>query len=336
MKEQLLPFRFSQWWRLAVVGVLAGELGSSGGCNINVPSGTQNGRSHPFPDFTFLTYLKAHEALFIGLGIALVLIVIALSLLLGYIGSVMRFILFDSVVTRECQIRKGWARRKEIGFRLFVWQILFGLAGMGVLLIIAGIPVGCAWELGWFRHAGDHVMGLVVGGICLFLVLFAFFVFVGVVFVMTKDFVVPQMALENIAVMEGWRRLWLWIKHEKGGYAGYIGLKIVLAIAAAILLAIVTVIVFLVLLIIMGAIAAAMYFGAKAAGWIWNPYTIQMVVIVVSIAIAFLIFVAALINVPAMVFFPAYSIYFFAPRYAQLAALLWPEPAAPSAPAAPG
>jgi hypothetical protein len=37
------------------------------------------------------------------------------------------------------------------------------------------------------------------------------------------------MALENIAVMEGWRRLWLWIKHEKGGYAAYVGMKIVLA-----------------------------------------------------------------------------------------------------------
>jgi hypothetical protein len=29
--------------------------------------------------------------------------------LLIYIGSVMRFILFDSVIARECHIRAGWA-----------------------------------------------------------------------------------------------------------------------------------------------------------------------------------------------------------------------------------
>jgi hypothetical protein len=302
---------------------------------MNLPSNTQTGNSHPFPDITFLTYLKAHHALFIGIGIALVVIVFALIMLFGYIGSVMRFILFDSVVSRECHIRKGWARRKRLGFRLFIWQLLFGLAALGVLLVVGGIPVACAWALGWFRHAGDHVLGLVLGGIVLFLILFAFVVFVSVVTVMTKDFVVPQMALENIAVMEAWRRLWLWIKHEKAGYAGYIGMKIVLAIAAGIILLIVTLIVIFLLALIMVAIAAVVYFGGKGAGWTWNPYTITLAVILGGIALATLVFVSALINVPAMVFFPAYSIYFFAPRYSQLANLLWPEPAAPSAPVAP-
>ena len=151
----------------------------------------------------------------------------------------------------------------------------------------------------------------------------------------SKDFVVPQMALENIAVMEGWRRLWLWIKHEKGGYAGYIGMKIVLAIAVAIVLAIVTIVACLVLLIVMGAFGVAVYFGGKAAGWTWNPYTISLAVVLGCIALAILIFVAALISVPATVFFPAYSIHFFAPRYSQLASLLWAEPSAPAGPPAP-
>jgi len=33
-KKQLFqPFRLGQWTRLALVGLLAGELGSGGGCN---------------------------------------------------------------------------------------------------------------------------------------------------------------------------------------------------------------------------------------------------------------------------------------------------------------
>jgi hypothetical protein len=39
-----------------------------------------------------------------------------------------------------------------------------------------------------------------------------------------------------------------------------------------------------------------------------------------------------LISVPVIVFFPAYSIYFFAQRYPPLASLLWPQPP----PVAPG
>ena len=86
----------------------------------------------------------------------------------------------------------------------------------------------------------------------LFFVLLLFVVAQLVVHVMTKDFVVPQMALEEIGAIEGWRRLWPQIKGEKGGYAAYIGMKIVMAIGAAIVLGIVSAIVFLLFLIPVG------------------------------------------------------------------------------------
>jgi hypothetical protein len=315
--------------RLAFAGLLAGEMSSFNGCNVRYPSGTQQRGSQHFLGGSLPSQLTDHPALFAGLVIAFVVVMIALLVLFTYIGSVMRFILFDSIVARECHIRQGWARRKEPGFRLFVWQLWFMLATLAALLIVIGIPATCAAALGWFTHAGDHVLALVLGGIGSFLVLLVLVVFVGVVTVMTKDFVVPQMALENIAVMEGWRRLWLWIKHEKGGYAGYIGMKIVLAIAASIALLIVTLIAFLVLFVIIGGIALALVHGGKAAGWTWNPYTITLAAVMGCIALAILIFTAALISVPVIVFFPAYSIYFFAPRYSQLASLLWPELSAP-------
>jgi hypothetical protein len=39
-------------------------------------------------------------------------------------------------------------------------------------------------------------------------------------------------------------------------------------------------------------------------------------------------YLISLISVPVMVFFPAYSIYFFAARYQPLQAVLYPAPAA--------
>jgi hypothetical protein len=75
--------------------------------------------------------------------------------------------------------------------------------------------------------------------------------------------------------------------------------------------------------------------GGKAAGWDWNVMTVTAAVIFGCMALGILIFAMALISVPLAVFFPAYAIYFFAPRYLPLGALLRP-PAAPVAPETPG
>jgi hypothetical protein len=81
------------------------------------------------------------------------------------------------------------------------------------------------------------------------------------------------MALENIGAMEGWRRLWPMIQAEKGGYAGYIGMKIVLAIGAAIILGIVGFILALVIFIPAAGVAIAAVFAGKTAGLQWTAYT---------------------------------------------------------------
>jgi len=74
----------------------------------------------------------------------------------------------------------------------------------------------------------------------------------------------------------------------------------------------------------------------KAAGLTWNLYTITLAVVVGSVVLAVLLFVMSLISVPAIVFFPAYSIYFFASRYPPLDALLHPAQAtAPPLPPVP-
>ena len=310
-------------------------MGSSGGCNFNYPWNPPNAphrESQALLGGNLPPQFAEHAALIAGLIVALVVVGIGLLVLFTYVSSVMRFILFDSIVARECHIRAGWTRRKDPGFRLFVWRLWFMLATLAAFLVVVGIPLWRVWTLGWFTHARDHVLGFVLGGIALFLVLLVLLILVAVISVMTKDFVVPQMALENIEVMQGWRRLWEWIKFEKGGYAGYIGIKIVLAIGAAIALLIVTLIAMFALVIIMGLVGVAAFFGGKAAGWTWNPYTIALAVVLGCIALAILIFVAAMIAVPVIVFFPAYSIYFFAPRYSPLASLLSPGPAAPATP----
>lgn len=334
-KQQLLqPFRLGQWVRLAFVGLLAGEAGSGGGCNFNHNFLSTN---HPHGSHLFggSTWAALHPALFVALIVLAVAVGLGLFVFFTYINSVMRFVLFDSVVARECRVRQSWARNRARGFRLFVWQIVFTLAITAATTLLVGFAALLAWRMGWFSPPGEHILQLVLAGCLFFLILLALLLTFSVVHVMTKDFVVPLMSLEDLSAIEGWRRLWTWLSAEKAGYAGYIGMKIVMAIGAGIAFGIIALIIFLALLIPIGGLGLVAVLGGKAAGLTWTFYTIALAVLAGCFVITLLLFVISLISVPAIVFFPAYSIYFFAPRYPALAALLWPHPQAPQPPSSP-
>jgi hypothetical protein len=321
-RQQLLePFRLSQWARLALVGLLAGELSSGGGCGNPFP-GPHGVGTHHIPSGMAV----ANPMLFAAAIGALVVFGLLLAVLFVYVNSVMRFILFDSVVEKRCRIRQGWHRRQPAGWRYFGWQILLFLASAVGLTILVGVPVAFALAMGWLAHPGDHVLALVLGGIVLFFLLCGFLVSLGVVAVLTKDFVVPQMAIEDIGAFEAWRRLLSMMNREKLGYAGYLAMKVVMAVAAAVIMSMATFIVFLLILIPVGGIGVVAVLGGKAAGLSWNLYTITIAVVVGSMLVGAILYVFSLISVPVIVFFPAYSVYFFAPRYPPLAAVLYPEP----------
>jgi hypothetical protein len=328
-RQLLQPFRFWQWTRLAIVGLLAGEAGSSGGfnfpTNFNIPIPRHPNSSENFfgaglPNIDPAT-LSALIAVMVVAGLVFVV-------MFAYVSSVMRFILFDSVLAKECHIRQGWNRRHAIGWKYFLWQIGFMLVVFTVLAVLLGVPAAIAYAMGWFRAPGEHVLALVLGGIALFFVFLIFFVAAAVVQVLTKDFVVPQMALEGIGAIEGWRRLWPMIDSEKSGYAVYIGMKIVLAISAGIIVGIVGLILGLIIAIPTVGLAIVAAITGKTAGLTWNVFTITAAIVVGSILFAIFLYLIALISVPVTVFFPAYSIYFFAPRYRPLSLVLYPPPPA--------
>ncbi len=327
-RQQLTrPFRVGQWAKLALVGLLAGEMGSGGGggCNPGSFQIPHTNGSHRFVEAGFPAISPMLTASLIAVLVVTGFVLVVLFL---YVNSVMRFVLFDSVVEKECRIWPSWMRRQGPGRRFFVWQILVAVVSTMALTILIGIPAGFAFLVGWLRNPREHMIPLILGGMALFFVFLLFVVVLLLVHVMTKDFVVPQMALEEIGAIEGWRRLWPQIKREKGGYAAYIGMKIVMAIGAAIILGIVSAIVVLLFLIPVGGLGAVAVIAGMAAGLTWNLYTITLAVVAGAIAIFSLLYLMSLVSVPAVVFFPAYSIHFFASRYPALDALIHPAPPA--------
>ena len=327
-KQQLFkPFRIGQWTKLAFVGLLAGELGTNGCNRSNFHFPGHPGTAPRFPES-----LGIDPALLAAFTAAVIIAALSIGIILMFVGSVMRFILFDSIIARECHIRWGWSRRLGPGWRYFVWKLGYILLTLAGIVVVVGVPLVFAFAKGWLREPKEHLPPLVSGGIILLLLFLIFFAVTAVVLVLTKDFVVPQMALENVDAMEGWRRLWAMMKAERGAYATYIVMKIVLAIVVAILIGIATLILGLIIAIPSIGLGILAVLTGKTAGLTWNAHTIALAAVIGCILLAIFLYLVSLISVPAIVFFPAYAIYFFAGRYPRLSAVLYPAPPARNMP----
>lgn len=325
-KEQLFhPFRLGQWVRLAVVGLLAGEMGSAG-CSFRVPSDFRSSESRHVlgPDM-----VGEHPLLLMVVIAAALLLLVTLWLIFLYVSSRMRFVLFDSVVARHCRVRHYWRQRGEPAFRYFVWQILFAVVALFAISVVLAPPLIIAAAAGWFVDPSAHLAPLILGAIAVVLMVIAVIIVLGLVHVLTKDFVVPQMALERATVMEGWKRLWAMMVAEKVGYAAYVGMKIVLTIATGIVTAIVAIVIVLLLLIPVGGIGVVAVFAGHTAGLTWSPVTIAIAVVAGAIVVLAMIFLFSMISVPLVVFFPAYSVHFFAGRYPPMRDALNSQSASP-------
>jgi hypothetical protein len=260
-----------------------------------------------------------------------VIVIPVLWLLFIYINSRMRFVLFDSVIAKKCEIRRMWRERGGPALQYFVWQIAFSAVTLGGIILFIGLPALTAFALGWFSAPREHLIGLILGGIAVFFLFLGLMLLFLLIHVFTKDFVVPQMALEGISAFEGWRRLLKLIDSERSRYAGYAGMKLILSIGAAFAVGIAAIILILVLLIPIGGLGLISVLLGQGAGLTWNALTITLAVVAGSVALVLLLYVMSLISVPVIVFFPAYAMQFFAARYPLLAAVIYPAPPLPPA-----
>jgi hypothetical protein len=335
-KRQLFaPFRFQRWARLALVCLITGEFAGGGGFQGNLgyhQSQSRGGDSflsfRPFDWGRLLSFLP-----WIIAGVALVLLFI---LLWVYAASVYRFVLFDSVLYDRCELRGSWGRWEPYGRSYFFWCLsLFFAVCIGLLLLIGG-PVFFAWRAGLFHHPREHLAILILGAMLLLFVLFAFFVASGVAALFAKDLCVPLMALEKLGVLDAWRRLLPMLGAEKMAFTGFVLMKIVLAVGSAIIFGIISLLALIAVAIPLAIAGVILFFIAKAAGLAWNLTIISIAVVLGGIILAGILYLIALINTPAMVFFQSYVLHFFGARYPTLGAIVFPPPEPPSPPSAEG
>ena len=338
-KQLLEPFRFGQWARLAVLALATGEMSSGSGCNSGFKALSSLPSRFPSPSQNFADPSDALSALGLGPGVIMTMVVVAVVgfLLLGlvwlYVSSVSRFQLFESVLRRNCELGKSWARWQAQGLRYFGWQLALSIVGLGVAATLF-IPLLLPW-LPTLKSHGAPGPGFLLALLPMILVFAVFGLIMALIAVLTKDFVIPVMAVDNVGVIEGWRRLLQMMKAQKGSYAGYVGMKIVMAIGASVVFGIASGVVAAIVMIPFATLGVVVVLLGHSGGLSWNAVTITAAIVAGTILLAVLLYVIALVCVPVAVFFPAYAMYFFAERYPALHAQLYPPPPPAVPPPAP-
>ena len=334
-RELFQPFRIGFWLRMALVALASGEFyGSSGwgGMHFSLPSSRRS------PGYMLLDALQPrweflkHYLPWIVLG---ALLSFVLMFLWVYISSVFRFVLFDSVLTNHCSIKDQWRQWRPHGLSFFLWRLCFGLGVAVSFGIFAGGGALVFVATGALKNPRQHIVLLVLGGIVAFLVLMGLIIAAALIAVFARDFVVPVMALENVGVIEGWRRVLALLAAEKKAYAGYVLMKIVLVVGCAILFGILTLIAVFLIFIPISIAGVAAYLFAKAQGLLWHFPAVAIAVVLGAAALAAIFYVVALISSPAMVFFQSYVIDFLGSRYPVLGERISPPPVPPTPPVPP-
>lgn len=331
------PFRFGLWSRLAVVALLTGEAGGGGGSAPNL-SGIRSGGGNKWRAAVHLFANPDWQQVqpYLGWIMAGVVALVAVVLLWVYSDCVFRFILLDAVITGQCRLRDGWKKWRDHGRDYFVWVLAFGFCSLLLVGIVAGIPIWLAWRAGWLQKGEDHLGALIGGGLLLGLVILLLIVALAVVDLFARDFLIPVMALEDVDAVEGWNRLLAMLGMDKGAYALYVIMKVVLAMGAAIAFTIINLIVILVLLIPLGIVALIGYLAGQGLGVNWDNISVELILVALALlAFAGLMYVVGLLYTPGLVFFESFTLEFFAARYGPLHARMFPAPPTGAAPIAP-
>jgi hypothetical protein len=97
-----------------------------------------------------------------------------------------------------------WHRFRNLANSLFVFRLILGLLGLGTVLLVAGAGILVAWPSIQARDFDARAVGAVVGGACL---LVPVALFLGLLKLLLRDFVVPIMFKRGLPAMEAFRIL---------------------------------------------------------------------------------------------------------------------------------
>ena len=151
------PFRLGTWLKIGLIGLLGGGAISPAVAPIfacRSSSQRAAGELPPNAEDILRAIRSIHLADYFHVFVIVIAVIVVLALIFLYLFCRFRFILFDSVVTGQPDIGRGWRNYDSQANRYFGFWLAFRLVTWGALILIVGVPLWKAYKSGLF--SGDN------------------------------------------------------------------------------------------------------------------------------------------------------------------------------------
>ncbi|WP_121823664.1 DUF7544 domain-containing protein [Halostella salina] len=294
----LWPIAPRKWAKLALVVLFAAGPGTNlSTVQFNAPTGggTVPDDAVTGPDGA-IDPLAVDESVWLVVG-GVVAAALLLGLLFLFVGSVMEFVLVESLRRESVSVRAYWGRRWRQGVRLFAFRLLlalFVLGGAAVAVAAVAFPA----VLGGVPELSLVAVLLLVPVAVLLAVL------LGLVHGFTTAFVVPVMVLEDCGVLAAWRRLWAAIAANPVQFLAYAVVGFLLSAAGGVVVGVAVGVAAAALLIPFGVLGLFAFLLLMAAG----PVGIAAFVVLGLLFVVAVLAAVALAQVPVITYLRYYAL----------------------------
>lgn len=183
-----------------------------------------------------LTWIQAHLALVITVGIGAGIVILAVTLVMAWVSCRGKFMFLDNVLNNRAEIQAPWRRFSRQGNSLFLFSICFGIASLAVLATIGLLLLVVAWPDIARHNFGVNAVASILLGILFFI---SYGLVLGCLLAFLNDFIIPLMILRSCRVMTAWGLFLDLFKAHTGIFVLYLLFRFILGliISAAVMLA---------------------------------------------------------------------------------------------------
>lgn len=242
-RRELFPIRIEKWLALGLLAFLdqCGRSFRGGGA----PGGGHGGGGIGHGDVGDVAgglqraaeWLTLHAALVAGVVIAGVIAIALVAAVVLWFNSRGVFMYLDDVVTGRADISRPWQQHAAAAASYFGWSLGITLAGLFLVLALAGVvaTVALGVATGRFAGSGSWLAGLAASPVLLLLVLAL--PCLGLAALALRDFVAPLQLATGLPCGEAFRVLEALVLAHPGAFVLYLLLKLALVIASGIVIA---------------------------------------------------------------------------------------------------
>jgi hypothetical protein len=295
VKVLFRPFVLRKWLAL---GFLALFVGGGGGGAGNWGNSLNNGHGGNMPN------VGGWFAHYWPIVAGAVLLAFLIAVFVSWIAAVFNFVYIDDVVRGSGAIKEPFARLKRLGTSLFLWNLVFGLIVLTILIILVGFPLLFAFVL--MHNAPDalqvlSVVWAVMAGLPIIFV-------TSIIGAIARDFVSNAMYARGTGIMAAWKVLLPILWANIGQVILYFLLLLVFSVGIGIASLFAAIVMLMILAIPFGGLALIGYLIGTALHLTWSPPVMAVVALYAGIVGAIFAYLMSCVMQPAMVFLQAFSL----------------------------